>query len=82
MFPSGGIAPLAQQQLAAWEAIARYWPTVDDGSHERCGNCGQSIRALADNCGRPYQYIPEQRLALTVAHLRQAHAELDPDAGP
>lgn len=81
MFPSGGIAPVAAAQLAAWEKIARDWElvTMPGQEHARCHKCGQSVIRLYDDGKRVYQYTPESKLALTVAHLRQAHPELDPD---
>ena len=81
MFPLGHLAPLAVRQLAAWEDIARGWPSRPDadGKCQRCQACGVALYRLADDAGRPYRYGPGQVLAQTVAHLRQAHAELDPD---
>jgi hypothetical protein len=82
MFPPGELNPLALRQLQAWQDIARGWQLVQSGRHLRCPACNQSVVMLLDTAGRQYVYTDEQKLTLTVAHLRQAHAELDPDAGP
>ena len=89
MFPLRCLAPVAERQLAAWEAIARDWPLYEDGDCERCASCHQNVIAVTDvlapveegTSRRPaaYAYTDEQRLALVVAHLRQAHMDLDPD---
>ena len=85
MMPLGEVAPLAKTQLAAWEVIARDWPTValkDPGTQvrmERCGSCFGGIYRLTDDHGHAYRYTDEQKLAQVVAHLRQAHMHLDPD---
>lgn len=76
---------LAVRQLAAWEELARDWPTfqvldVNTGIWvERCASCLTGIWRHNDRDGKPYVYDDAERLALTVAHLRQAHADLDPD---
>lgn len=81
MFPQGGIAPVARAQLAAWEEIAMDWAlvTAPGEHHARCHSCGQSVIRLFDDRENIYEYSAEQRLALTVAHLRQVHPDLDPD---
>jgi hypothetical protein len=73
------LAPLATSQLAAWQDIADDWPLHVDGWHERCTECGQSVLRLFDHHAVPYRYTPAQRRMLIVAHLRQAHTEMDPD---
>jgi hypothetical protein len=81
MFPqSGQLAAVALAQLAAWEDIARGWVLVTAPGEEyaRCKRCGQAVIRLADDGSRAYTYTPEAKLALTVAHLRQAHPELGP----
>ena len=78
-FPSGGIAPIAQAQLAAWQALAADWATYPDGPCRRCASCGQAVYRIKDDHGSAYQYRDGEILALAVAHLRQAHPDLDPD---
>lgn len=84
-FASGGVSPVAAGQLAAWEAIARDWLTLqvfdaDAGAwNERCGSCFAGLWRLADDHGQPYAYSGEDKLAMIVAHLRVAHLDLDPD---
>ena len=81
------ISYVARGQLAAWEALARDWATVamkDPDSEvrvERCSSCWVGIYRITDEQARPYRYSDEQKLALVVAHLRQAHMHLDPDRG-
>jgi hypothetical protein len=85
------LPPIAERQLAAWQEIAQDWPTVsvcdvedktDDGEGvwvERCVSCFGGIYRVTDPHGHPYPYSDADRLALVVAHLRQAHLGLDPD---
>ena len=80
------ISPVAAAQLAAWEKLAVDWTFVEGIDSEfptvkmlRCASCFGGIYRLTDDTGTAYQYSPEQQLALTVAHLRQSHLELDPD---
>lgn len=72
---------IAERQLAGWEAYARNFPLVLDtdstGMPERCGFCGQAIYFVMDTFGNSYGYSREEILALTVAHIRQAHEEID-----
>lgn len=82
------ISSVALGQLAAWEDIARDWATVEGTDAEfpnvvmvRCASCFGGLYRGTDDTGRPYHYTPEQQLALVVAHLRQAHMDLDPDRG-
>jgi hypothetical protein len=73
----------AVAQLAAWEAIAEDWPVVLDAEGiGRCGACGQGVLMWIDRTGAPYRYSHEQVLSLTVLHLRNRHADLDPDHAP
>lgn len=80
-FPQHGLAPVAQRQLAAWQAIAQTWPLTLDAQegHLRCAHCQQSVARLADDQGRPYSYRPAEWLGMLVAHMRQAHPGADPD---
>lgn len=74
---------IADKQLAQWEAYGRNFPLVIDpdsaGTPMRCGFCGQSIYFICDTFGNSYGYTDEEELALTVAHIRQAHEEVDYD---
>lgn len=72
---------LAERQLAAWEAIAESWPARTDDHVRACGRCGKGIFLELDNSGKRFLYTHEQALALTVLHLRNHHADLDPDRG-
>lgn len=82
-FLQQGIAPLGQAQLAAWEGIARRWPTaLDDHIHPwvwRCQSCERGIFLATDAAGNKYRYTPADRMALIVRHLRANHEDLDPD---
>ena len=74
------MSTLAERQLAAWEAIAEGWPVdLDAEGIGRCRDCGKGVLMWIDRHGRPYRYTHEQVLSLTVLHLRNFHAELDPD---
>jgi hypothetical protein len=81
------ISHVARDQLAAWEELARGWATVamkDPGTEvrvQRCASCWVGIWRITDEYAKPYRYTDEQKLALVVAHLRQAHMHLDPDRG-
>ena len=73
------VSNVALGQLAAWEDLARDWATYEDWPCMRCVSCHVNVYRIADDDDKVYSYTPDQRLALTVAHLRQAHMELDPD---
>lgn len=75
------ISSVAKGQLAAWEDIARGWALYNDDICQRCASCHIAVWRLVDEHGTEYRYTSEQRLALIVAHLRQAHMDLDPDRG-
>ena len=79
MMPSGELAPMIMRQLAAWETIAKDWPVSLDAETHRCGDCGKGIALALDGLKRPYRYTREQFLALVVLHLRNHHADLDPN---
>jgi hypothetical protein len=74
-----GIAALARMQLAAWEQIADDWPVSLERDTWRCGDCGGPVALALDAAKRTYQYTGEQFRALIVLHLRNHHADLDPD---
>ena len=84
-YPSGGVSPLATQQLAAWEDIARDWLTFQtrDGEGlawvERCVSCLGGLYRTTDDHGKPYKWTDDQRLAMIVSHLRLSHLDLDPN---
>ena len=80
MLEPAKLSHVATGQLAAWEKIAEDWPDYHDkATVQRCVSCQVAIYRVADINGQPYTYTDEQRLALVVAHLRQAHMDLDPD---
>jgi len=79
MMPLGGMAPQAQRQLAAWQAIADEWAYVYTDRTWRCIPCGKGIALAEDESGRLYHYTQEQFTALIVLHLRNHHADLDPN---
>jgi hypothetical protein len=74
-------------QLAAWEKLAEDWPVSHDAQYTspasdrsyRCAACGKGIALAFDTQGARYLYTDAQWLALTVLHLRNHHADLDPD---
>ena len=74
------LAPQALMQLAAWEAIATGWEwrLSDDGRVALC-ECGRGIALICDEQRNLYRYSDAQWLALTVLHLRNHHADLDPN---
>jgi hypothetical protein len=74
-----GLAALAVAQLAAWEQIAATWPVSLSGETWRCGDCGGPVALALDAAKRTYQYTGEQFRALVVLHLRNHHADLDPN---
>jgi hypothetical protein len=74
----GEIAEIAKEQLAQWEEIAQAWELSyrDDTGYVRCLKCEQTIYRSHDDNGIPYMMIKGEKLALTVAHIRQVHAEV------
>ncbi len=75
----GGLGALARQQLAAWQQLAAGWPLVQDGPCLRCARCQVNVIRTHDNRGLSYRYEQDQVLALTVAHLRACHEDLNPE---
>lgn len=76
------MSQVALRQLAAWEKLAESWQekvALDEEGVGRCGECGKGVLVWIDRLGNPYRYTHEQVLALTVLHLRNFHADLDPD---
>lgn len=81
----GTIAQVALDQLAEWERIARHWP-VERHCHDSeqkkgqpcwcCAFCDKTIWFINDPHGNIYTYDAGEILALKVAHIRQAHAEV------
>ena len=72
--------PTVAEQLAAWMRLAEGWESsVDAEGIRRCCACGKGIMLETDSSGRAFRYTPDQILALTVLHLRNHHADLDPD---
>jgi len=72
----GEIHPIALQQLETWQHIATVWAKYVSGRCVRCDACGQSIYMHSDSQGNKYTYTHQETLALTVAHIRQRHAEV------
>ena len=76
---------LAERQLAAWERLAEDWPVSHDAGHNqqdrsyRCGDCGKGVALALDDQRHRYLYTETQWMALVVLHLRNHHADLDPD---
>lgn len=77
------VSGMAVSQLEAWEKLAQDWPAYEDSLVAvrlmRCASCHIGLYRLTDEDGRPFTYTDAQLLAQVVAHLRQAHMELDPD---
>lgn len=71
----GTIHPMAIRQLAEYQRIAMDWPRYPDGSYIRCGRCSQELWRTYDKNGAPYSYEGQEKVALTVAHIRQNHSE-------
>jgi hypothetical protein len=70
----------ATAQLAAWQELAEDWPVALDAEGVgRCEACGKGVILWLDKSKRPYRYTDEQVRALIVLHLREYHADLDPD---
>jgi hypothetical protein len=73
------IHPLGQSQLEQWEKLADLWlmvPRMRDGQlHIICPKCDVSVYAASEQSITPATFK-----AATVAHLRNLHRELDPDA--
>ena len=83
------ISALGQSQLAAWEEIADEWIMVPTWReefaskrgpeylqlHMVCAKCSISVYAISEQSITPAVFK-----AATVAHIRNHHRELDPDA--
>jgi hypothetical protein len=77
------ISALGQSQLAEWEKIADDWIMLPalrfngerDELHIICPQCDATVYALSEQ-----SITPAIMKAATVAHLRNRHRELDPDA--
>jgi len=85
MIERPGIAPLALRQLAAWEDLAGRWPLeLDSGEHPwvwRCARCpsGKGVLLATDPQGARYRWTGRQRIQMITLHLRNHHADLDPE---
>ena len=75
---SGQLAPVARDQLAAWQDIAQARGVHLDGRVWRC-SCGKGVYLDTDELGRTYVYTPEEKMAAMVLHLRNHHTDLNPD---
>lgn len=83
------VSALAHSQLEAWENLAKKWPLipVERNTEDHaffhlqlaCLNCGMTVWTLSQNGGYVL-YTHADVLSATVAHLRNVHRELDPDA--
>lgn len=80
----GAIAPVALEQLKAYEEAAETWPIVLDCSSDpesqlrhsnRCRLCRQNIWFAYDRLRAHIQYTSAEYRTLIVAHIRQRHAE-------
>lgn len=69
----GTIHPIALTQLAVYRSRALLWDYYTDGRANRCYECHQNIWFSQDASGFDYVITDEQIIALTVAHIRQAH---------
>ena len=73
------MSTLAERQLAAWQEIAAHWPLRITTDVCECVQCGKGVYLIRDTRGLPFRWTYDQRLAQTVLHLRNHHADLDPD---
>lgn len=82
------VSALAHSQLEAWENLAKKWALIpvermENGVfyqlHLACLECGGTVWTLSQNGGYVL-YTHADVLSATVAHLRNVHRELDPDA--
>jgi hypothetical protein len=74
------ISALGRSQLQAWEDIASEWLLIPTWREDRqlhfvCPKDDVSVFAASEQSLSPRIF-----LAATVAHLRNLHRELDPDA--
>jgi hypothetical protein len=72
----GEIHPTALAVLAQYQTIAIDWPRYPSGRAVRCGKCDQALYFTTDITGKPYIFEDHEKLALTVAHIRQNHSEV------
>lgn len=72
----GEVAAIAWQQLKPFQDAAPTWPVFQDGPCNRCRLCTQNIWSTYDPLGKRFQYGDGEVIALIVAHIRQAHAEV------
>jgi hypothetical protein len=78
----GRIALVAIKRLAAYQRIARQWPSYLDGRANRCTECMQNMWFNTDGHGVSYEYSDYEILSLVTAHIRQVHSEVvDDDDG-
>lgn len=83
--PKGELANIAVTQLEAFQLRGRTWPLrevsrEDDNNNYRhgmeCSYCNQMIYFISDVTGILYEYTDDEKLALIVAHIRQAHERI------
>jgi hypothetical protein len=80
----GKLAPLALAQLASWESLAREWPVKairkETGTHLSCAICKMTLLPISDVFGNGYVFSGDNALAMTVAHLRRLHPNIEGNA--
>jgi hypothetical protein len=76
---SGELAPVALEQLARYQALARSWYMERHEHQGRDGwccmvdECDETLWFVNDLDGNIYHYTDDEILALKVAHIRQIH---------
>lgn len=75
--PTGTIAPVAMEQLRAYQRTASNWPVFEVRRDGRdcmcCQQCNECLWFVTDEEEQRYQYTDDELSALKVAHIRQAH---------
>jgi hypothetical protein len=69
------MSPATVAQLTKWSRFAKTWPSYLDGDYRRCEDCSQAIYRVIDPSGISYRWSDDERLSMTVAHLRRCHSE-------
>lgn len=65
--------------LERWQEVALGWRNYVEAGQVRCADCKQSMYAILDSFGKPYQLTDADLTAFTVAHLRQRHEDIGKD---
>lgn len=71
------ISNIVRAQLDAWKAYAEDWDVYQEDNHIRCAACDQSVARLTDHNDIAYTYSRDEQWALLVAHIRQAHQNVE-----